>query len=56
MKLNAPRFIIWFIATAVGVLGIVSRFVPITFVSMNAFWFVAGGFALLVLATLFKHL
>jgi hypothetical protein len=56
MKLSAPKNITWWIAVIVGVLGILGSFVSLPFVSANAFWFVAIGFVLLVLATLFKDL
>ncbi|MDM8526420.1 hypothetical protein QUF80_23835 [Desulfococcaceae bacterium HSG8] len=54
MKLSAPRRIVWIISVLLGILGIIGKFVSITFVSANAFWFVTAGFAVLVLATLFK--
>lgn len=56
MKLSRPKNVTWWIAVIVGVLGIVSRFIAIPFVSANSFWFVVFGFALLTLATLFKDL
>ena len=56
MKLSKPKIVSWWIAVIAGVLGIVSRFIAIPFVSANSFWFVAFGFALLALATLFKDL
>lgn len=54
MKLSKPKEITWWIAVIVGGLGIISRFVSISFVSANNFWFVAVGFVLLVLGTLLK--
>jgi hypothetical protein len=54
MKLSAPRQITWLIAVVVGGLGILGNFASVPVVSPNAFWFVTGGFALLVVATLFK--
>lgn len=56
MRLNAPRFLTFMIALILGVLGIVSRFVPIPLVSVYGFWFVAAGFVLLALAAIFKGL
>jgi len=56
MKLSAPKNITWWIAVIIGVLGILGNYTTIQFVSANAFWFVAFGFVLLALATLFKEL
>ena len=56
MRLNAPRFLTFMIALILGVLGIVSWFVPIPLVSVYGFWFVAAGFVLLALAAIFKGL
>lgn len=56
MRMNAPTFSAWVIATLVGGLGLVSRFVPITNVSEHAFWLVSFGFVLLLLSTLLKRL
>lgn len=56
MKLSAPKEITWWIAVIIGVLGILGNFTTIQYVSANAFWFVAVGFVLLALATLFRDL
>ena len=56
MKLSAPKNITWWIAVILGVLGILGTFISITFVSANAFWFVAVAFVVLALATYFKDL
>lgn len=56
MKLSAPKGLIWWIALILAALGIVSKFVGIPFVSANNFWFVAVGYVLLFLGTLFKGL
>jgi hypothetical protein len=56
MKLSAPKTITWWIAVIIGVLGILGMLISLPFVSANAFWFVAVGFVLLALATLFKAL
>ena len=51
MKLSAPKNITWFVAVALGVLGLLGTFATIPVVSANAFWFVFIGFALLAVAT-----
>jgi hypothetical protein len=56
MKLNAPKTITWWVAVIVGVLGILGKLVTITFITANAFWFVAAAFVLLALATFLKGL
>lgn len=55
-RLSAPHETTWWIAVILGVLGILGTLTTLPFVSANAFWFVAAGFVLLALATLFKDL
>ncbi len=54
MKLNAPGQTLWLISVVVGGLGILSQLVNIPSVSPYAFWLLAIGFILLVIATLTK--
>ena len=54
MNLNAPKQNIWLVAVIVGIIGVISTFVAIPFVSGYAFWFVTVGFAVLALATVVK--
>ena len=54
MKLSAPRKNTFIIAIVLGALGLLGMFAAIPFVSANAFWVLAAGFVLLVLANLFK--
>lgn len=54
MKLSAPKNVTWWIAVVLGVLGILGSLATISFVSANAFWFVAVAFILLALGTLLK--
>lgn len=56
MKLNSPKQITWIIALIVGLVAILGVLVTIPFVSANAFWVMAVGWALLVLATALKGL
>jgi len=56
MKLNPPKNITFYIAVALGVLGLLGTFVSIPVVSGLAFWFVFAGFALLVLGLMVKGL
>ncbi|MBE9525278.1 MAG: hypothetical protein IMY76_09270 [Chloroflexi bacterium] len=51
MRLDAPRTSVWWIAVAIGLLGLVGNFVTIPFVSGFAFWFVVIGFILLAIST-----
>ena len=56
MKLSAPTQPVWLIAVIAGVLGLVGHFVSIPVVTPNQFFFLAGGFVLLTLATMMKGL
>jgi hypothetical protein len=58
MKTSAPRFITWFVATAVGAVAILMYLDVIHLGNLNqySFWILAGGFALLSLATLTRNL
>ena len=56
MRMNAPKSTVWLIATIIGVLGIVGKFVAIPVISANAFWLVAVGFIILCLSTVLKGL
>lgn len=56
MKLTPPKALTFWISLILGVLGILGTLTSITFVSANAFWFVAVGFILLVLSNLLKGL
>ena len=54
MKLNAPTQNFWWISVILVVLGVVAKFVTITFVTAYSFWFVTVGFVLLALSTVLK--
>ncbi len=54
MKLSPPTKNVFWIATVIGVLGLLGQFVTLPFVSANAFWFVAIAFVLLWLGNYFK--
>lgn len=54
MRLSAPKTPVWLIASILGILGIVGKFISIQYVSPNAYWLVALGFVLLFLGTLLK--
>lgn len=56
MKLNRPKKVTWWIAVILGVIGLLNHLGVISIFSGYTFWFVFIGFALLVLATLFKNL
>lgn len=57
MRLSAPKQIVWIIAAIVGIVGVVTFFVPAIAVFTNqAFWLPTIGFVLLGLGTLLKGL
>ncbi len=56
MRLSAPKVITWWIAVALGVLGLLGHFGTIASLSPYSFWLVTAGLVLLVLATLLKDL
>lgn len=56
MKLSAPKVITWWIAVALGVLGLLGHLGAVDVLSEYSFWLVAAGFVLLVLATLLNDL
>ena len=51
MKLNQPTKLVWFIAVALGIVGLVLTFIPLT--PWN-FWVMAVAWLLLVLSTVLK--
>lgn len=58
MKLSRPKKTTWWTAVLLGLAGILLHegIVAVPVLSGLSFWFVAGGFLLLVLATLLKGL
>lgn len=56
MKFNAPKKVTWWIALIIGVVGIIAELVTIPVLTPIAFWLVAIGFVLLLLATCIKGL
>jgi hypothetical protein len=56
MRLTPPKVVTWWIAVALGVLGLLGHFGTIDALSEYAFWFMTAGLALLLLATLVKDL
>jgi hypothetical protein len=56
LKLSAPKVITWWIAVALGVLGLLGHFGTIAVLSQYAFWLAAAAFVLLALATFMKNL
>ena len=55
-KLSAPKVITWWIAVILGVLGLLGHLGTLGGLSVYAFWLVAAGFVVLVLATFLKDL
>jgi hypothetical protein len=51
MKLNPPKQITWWIALALGAIGLVANLVSIPVLSGLAFWLVLVGLVLLLLGT-----
>ena len=56
MKLSAPKMVTWIVAVALGVLGVLGRYVNIPLVTKYDFWLVVLGLIVLVLGTLIKEL
>jgi hypothetical protein len=56
MKLTPPKVITWWIALILGVLGLLGFLGVIAALSQYAFWLVAAGLALMLVATLVKNL
>lgn len=55
-NLSAPKVTTWWIAIGLGVLGLLGYTGTIASLSEYAFWLVAAGWLLLVLANLLKDL
>ncbi len=56
MRLNAPKSVTWLIALILGIVGLVSVFVAIPFISVHAFWVVLVGLVLLLIGNAVKGL
>jgi hypothetical protein len=56
MKINPPKKITWWIALALGAIGLVANLVTIPVLSGLAFWLVLAGLVLLVLANVLTGL
>ena len=56
MKLSSPKMNTWWIALILTAVAVVGRFVVIPFVSAYAFWILAVGAVLMLLATYIKNL
>jgi len=54
MRLNAPKKMTWTVAVILGAVGLLGYFVPLSFLTLYAFWFVFAGFALLALGSFLK--
>jgi len=51
LRLSAPSQTVWIIALILGVVGVLATLVVIPTISAFAFWLVAAGCALLLIAT-----
>jgi len=51
MQLDTPKPGIWWIAVAIGLLGIIANFIFIPFITGYAFWLLTIGFVLLAFST-----
>ena len=54
LKLSAPTQIVWIIALILGIVGILGVLGVITALAAYAFWLVAAGWALLLIATVMR--
>ncbi|MDF1500356.1 MAG: hypothetical protein P1P76_07805 [Anaerolineales bacterium] len=55
-NLSAPKVVTWWIAVGLGVLGLLGYLGTVAALSEYAFWLVAAGLLLLILATLLRDL
>ena len=51
MKLSAPKQVTWFVALALGIIGLIAQLVTIPVLSGLAFWLVLLALILLLVAT-----
>lgn len=56
MKLTAPTNAVWFIALALGVIGLLGKLGVIAALAPHAFWFAFAAFIVLAVACLLKGL
>jgi hypothetical protein len=56
MRLSAPKVITWWIAVALGALGLLGHGGIVASLGTYDFWLVTAGLVLLVLATYLKNL
>ncbi len=56
MQLSAPKVITWWIAVALGALGLLGHFGMVAALVPYTLWLVLAGLVVLVLATLLKDL
>ena len=54
MKLSAPKYPVWIISLVLGAIGLLGYLVTIPTISGLAFWFVAVGLGVLLVATATK--
>jgi hypothetical protein len=54
MRLNPPTLPVFLIATLAGVLGMLSHYVQIPYVSDHTFHVMVGSWALITLSTVFR--
>ena len=56
MKLSAPKNVTFYVAAALGFLGLLGYFVQLPFITGAAFWLVFLGFLVLVASVLLPDL
>ena len=56
MKLSPPKQITFYIAAALGVLGLIGNFVALPVIGASSFWLLAIGFVLLAVANVVEGL
>ena len=54
MRTNAPKFVVWVVGVAFGVVGILAHFITIPVLSVYHFWLLVIGFVVLALSTILK--
>jgi hypothetical protein len=56
MRLSAPKQVTWLVAVVLGLVGLLGNFGALAVFAQYAFWLMAAGWLLLVLATLLQGL
>ena len=56
MRTNAPQLVTWIVAMVIGAIGVLTKFVSISFIPLSPFGFMLIAFLILAVATVKKGL